>query len=322
MNHAVTMPRKLQRGFTLVELLAAMILFSMIIGMTAWAVIGATDTTTGAEKQMDTTSQARAFLDRFGADLNTMITDGGITAFYNGGDGSGGNSAIGFICRSRPRATSGDRRGVVVAYRINTTKDIDGKDYPMASRGDGTLLYVDPTSSINPMRSIIEKASSDLSDGGNDILNWQVLGTGIIRFHISFLLNTGKIVQTPPEYINYITRTDQIFPKGVNIDNSCKFIPFRAEDSNEIDPEDPDRRRRLYVVGLVASVAVLDTRTRDQAFKSDTTGTFPSKFERPPAGSDKTALSAWNDNLGNSTVDISKPVRANIRFYERMYTVR
>jgi prepilin-type N-terminal cleavage/methylation domain-containing protein len=298
MNHAVTMPRKLQRGFTLIELLAAMILFSMIIGMTAWAVIGATDTTAGAEKQMDTTMQARAFLDRFGADLNNMMDEGGLTAlYYSNASDAAGNSAIGFVCRSRPRVASADSRGAVVGYRINDTSDLSGS-YPMISRGDAELRY------SASMKSILENASNDLLDGGTRIFQWQVLGTGIIRFHISFLLNDGKVVQTPP---TYRTPTDDVFPKGVST-GSFQFIPFRAEDSVSGN----------YVVGLVASVAVLDTRTRDVAFKSDST--FPSKFERPAASSDKTALSAWNEKL--LTANISKPVRANIRFYERMYTVR
>jgi prepilin-type N-terminal cleavage/methylation domain-containing protein len=305
MNHALTMPRKFQRGFTLVELLASMILFSMIIGMTAWAVIGATDTTAGAEKQMDTTSQARAFLDRFGADLNNMMDEGGLTALYysysNASD-TAGNSAIGFVCRSRPRVASADSRGAVVGYRINGTTDLSG-NYPMISRGDAELRYG------SNMKSIMQNAAQDLLDGGvplRRIFNWQVLGTGIVRFHISFLLNTGQIVQTPPNY----KTTASIFPNGVST-GSCKFIPFRAEDSATGD----------YVVGLVASVAVLDTRTRDLAFKSD--ATFPGKFERPPVsgvGNDTTALSVWNGKL--PTANVSKPVRANIRFYERMYTVR
>jgi len=303
MNHALTTPGQSRRGFTLVELLAAMILFSMIIGMTAWAVIGATDTTAGAEKQMDTTMQARAFLDRFGADLNNMMDEGGLTAlYYSNTSDSAGNSAIGFVCQSRPRTNSGDSRGAVVGYRINDASDLSAT-YPMISRGDAELRF------SSSMKTIMDNASSDLLDGGSRIFNWQVLGTGIIRFHISFLLNTGKIVQTPPDYK---TPTEDIFPKGVNT-GSCKFIPFRAEDSSDAN--------RDYVVGLIASIAVLDTRTRDQAFKSDST--FAGKFERPPASgtnSEKTALSVWNEKL--LTANVSKPVRANIRFYERMYTVR
>ena len=309
MNHALTTPGQSRRGFTLVELLAAMILFSMIIGMTAWAVIGATDTTAGAEKQMDTTMQARAFLDRFGADLNNMMDEGGLTAlYYSKASDSAGNSAIGFVCRSRPRTASADSRGAVVGYRINGTSDLSSTNpIPMISRGDAELRYG------SNMKSIMENASNGIRNGSSDFFKWQVLGTGIIRFHISFLLNTGEIVQTPPDY----KTTDNIFPKGVYIDptDPCKFIPFRAEDSNDAN--------RDYVVGLIASIAVLDTRTRDQAFKSDTTGTFPGKFERPPASgtsSEKTALSVWNEKL--LTANISKPVRANIRFYERMYTVR
>ena len=179
----------------------------------------------------------------------------------------------------------------------------------MISRGDAELRFnFDP--SVPSMKAIMENASNGLENGSSTFFKWQVLGTGIIRFHISFLLNTGRIVQTPPDY----KTTDNIFPEGVDT-GYCKFIPFRAEDSNDAN--------RDYVVGLIASIAVLDTRTRDQAFKSDTTGTFPGKFERPPASgtsSEKTALSVWNEKL--LTANISKPVRANIRFYERMYTVR
>lgn len=314
MNHALTMPRKFQRGFTLVELLASMILFSMIIGLTAWAVIGATDTTAGAEKRMDTASQARAFFDRFGTDLNTMMAEGGLTAlYYSDASDAAGNSAIGFVCRSRPRTVSivpptPNYRGAVVGYRLRETKDMDGLPYPMLYRGDDDFLY------DSSMKSIMENVSLDLLDGGIPVkhtFDWQAMGTGILRLHISFLLNTGAITQTPPAY----KTTATIFPDGV-ITGSCEFIPFRAEDS--------DAPKREYVVGLIASVAVLDTRTRDLAFKID--DTFPGKFERPPVSgtdSDKTAIAVWNkklETLGDS--QISKPVRANIRFYERMYTVR
>ena len=316
MNHAPTTPGEFRRGFTLVELLAAMILFSMIIGMTAWAVIGATDTTAGAEKQMDTTMQARAFLDRFGADLNNMMDEGGLTALYFSDyeelDPSdlAGNSAIGFVCRSRPRTVTlvppiPNYRGAVVGYRVRKTDDINGQEYPMLYRGDDDFLYESVTNSV------MENLSLELLDGGIPVkhsFDWQAVGSGIIRFHISFLLNTGRIVQTPPDY----KTTAMIFPSGVST-GSCKFIPFRAEDSSDAN--------RDYVVGLIASIAVLDTRTRDQAFKSDST--FAGKFERPPVsgvGNDTTALSAWNGKL--PTANLSKPVRANIRFYERMYTVR
>jgi prepilin-type N-terminal cleavage/methylation domain-containing protein len=300
MNHAPTTPGEFRRGFTLVELLAAMILFSMIIGMTAWAVIGATDTTAGAEKQMDTTMQARAFLDRFGADLNNMMDEGGLTAFYCDAGGAGDNSAIGFVCRSRPRATSGDMRGIVAAYRINEIEDIDGLKYPMASRGDCTLLYDDQVGSI------IEESSGDLDDGGNVILNWQVIGTGIIRLHISFLLNDGSIVQIPPTY----KLTASAFPDGFTLKDDCKFIPFRAEDSVN----------GTYVVGMTVGIAVLDPRTRNLAGKD--IGSYANQFARPVADGE-TPNAVWNkklETLGEGA--IPKPFRANIRFYERMYTVR
>jgi prepilin-type N-terminal cleavage/methylation domain-containing protein len=300
--------RKFRRGFTLIELMAAMVLFSIIIGLTAWAVGIATDTTSTAEKHMDASAQARAFLDRLGADLNTMITEGGVTALYCGDNSaSSGNSAIGFICRARPRANSDTAvnqnfRGAVVGYQVRDTEDLGGT-FPLVSRGDGALLYKNSGTNANyRFGEIMKNTADDLAGGSEKMLDWQTLGSGILRFHISFLLNDGTIVQEPPAYKNF----------GVAINSSCKPIPFRAEDSADT--------KGAYVVGLIAGVAVLDTKTRDSAFKIDST--FPAKFGRPQSDGE-TALAVWNKKLRTlGATEISKAVRANIRFYERIYTVR
>jgi len=300
--------RKFRRGFTLIELMAAMLLFSIIIGLTAWAVGSATDTTSAAEKHMDASAQARAFLDRLGADLNTMITEGGVTALYCGDNSdSSGNSAIGFICRARPRANTDTAvnqnfRGAVVGYQVRDTEDLGGT-FPMASRGDGALLYKNSgTNADYRFGEIMKNTADDLAGGSDKMLDWQAPGSGILRFHLSFLLNDGTIVQEPPAFKNF----------GVAINSSCQPIPFRAEDSADTNG--------AYVVGLIAGVAVLDTKTRDSAFKNDST--FPAKFGRPQ-NDGETALAVWNKNLRTlGANEISKPVRANIRFYERIFTVR
>jgi prepilin-type N-terminal cleavage/methylation domain-containing protein len=305
---ATRITRKFHRGFTLIELLVAMVLFTIIIGLTTWAVGSATDTTSAAEKHMDASGQARAFLDRLGADLNTMITEGGVTALYCGNNSdSSGNSAIGFICRARPHANSDtavnqNLRGAVVGYQVRDTEDLGGT-FPLVSRGDGALLYKNSgTHADYRFGEIMKNTADDLARGSEKMLNWQTLGSGIIRFHLSFLLNDGTIVQEPPAYKNF----------GVKIDSSCKPIPFRAEDSADT--------KGAYVVGLIAGVAVLDTKTRDSAFKINST--FPTKFGRPEREGE-TALAVWNKKLRTlGATEISKPVRANIRFYERIYTVR
>jgi prepilin-type N-terminal cleavage/methylation domain-containing protein len=305
---ATRITRKFHRGFTLIELMASMILFSIIIGLTVWAVGSATDTTSAAEKQMDTSAQARAFFDRLDADLNTMITEGGITALYCvNNPGPSGNSAIGFICRARPRANSDTAvnqnfRGAVVGYQVRDAEDLGGT-FPMVSRGDGALLYTNSgTNADHRFAQIMKNTADDLAGGSENMLDWQTSGSGILRFHISFLLNDGTIVQQPPAFRNF----------GVAINSSCKPIPFRAEDSADTNG--------AYVVGLIAGVAVLDTKTRDSAFKNNSS--FPARFGRPEREGE-TALAVWNKSLRRlGPNEISKPVRANIRFYERIFTVR
>ena len=146
------------------------------------------------------------------------------------------------------------------------------------------------------------------------VVNWQIIGNAIFRLHISFVLNDGRIVQTPPAYRNF-------YSNGGMGTTGCIPIAFSRETSNDI--------AQAYVKGIIVGVAVLDEKTRNLAYKTDNAfwTTVGTKISRPTADGE-TPVQFWSRKLAtlisNNPPDpmyLFPPIRQNLRFYQRFYNV-
>jgi prepilin-type N-terminal cleavage/methylation domain-containing protein len=317
-------------GFTLVEMLVAMAVMTLLLTFVFQMLSGTTATINASNKQMDTALLARIVLDRFGNDFSGALFSNGATALYYSDPGNAGNSALGFVSASRargPTTAAGpwttDVRSAIVGYRIRSVLQNVGRtataNIPSLNRGDGRLTFSVRDAGQKATYNLWDvfgsnstRMPNDLISGSEGILNWQIIANGIFRMHISFILDDGRVVQTPPSYQNF-------FANGGT--GSCVPLAVSAEQSADLN--------RRYVKGLIVGVAVLDETTRNLAYSVDNTfwTTVAGKIGRPSQDGE-TPVEFWNARLAtltssapNSADYLFPPVRQSLRFYERFYSV-
>lgn len=339
-----SLPKARPDGFTLVELLVSVAVVILLLTVVLQMVSGTTSTIAASNKQLDTASLARIVLDRFGNDFSGALLNNGATALYYSEPGNAGNSAIAFVTASRARGPTTqtnpwttDTRSAFLGYKITPFAQVylgsTAQSIPSMGRGDGRF-----TCSVQDIGNKASQNIWDLFGTGNarlpnDItinplpnvpipnprpdekaLNWQIIALGIFRLHISFVLDDGRIVQTPPNYRNF-------FANGGMSASGCVPVAFSRNTSADLNLR--------YVKGLIMGVAVLDETTRNLAYKVDDTfwTTVGNKILRPTADG-QTPAPLWTANLltltSNDPTDpkyLFPPVRQGIRFYQRFYAV-
>jgi type II secretory pathway pseudopilin PulG len=317
-------------GFTLVELLVAIGVVTLLLVLFLQLLSATTTTITRSNKQLDASSFARIALDRFGNDWSGAILTNGATALYYTSPGSSGNSALAFVTASRARGPTSsatgwttDTRSAYVGYKVTPfSQSVPGSStqqpLPSLGRADGRFTF--------STQAIGSKATYNLWDlfgtGNNRIpwdlsnvppttgartdeacMNWQLLVNGVFRLHISFVLDDGSVVQTPPGYRNFFVNGGSSAP--------CTPIAFSSTFS-----ADPNRR---YVKGIIVGLAVLDEKTRNLAYLSDNNfvSTINGQILRPTLDGETPELT-WNRNLASVTF---QPARQNLRFFQRFFAV-
>lgn len=322
-------------AFTLVELLISMTILLILMTLVTQIISGTNSVIKASSARIDTASLARIVLDRFDNDFSSVMLSNGTTALYYSETNVYGNSAIAFVSGSRARgptsafpAYTSDTRGAFVGYRVRpVTQYIGGSSasIPSLNRGDGRFTLA--------TQSISDQASQNLWDlfgttnprlpndltlipPANDqrVLNWQIIGNAIFRMHISFVLNDGRIVQTPPTYRNF-------YSNGGMSGTGCIPIAFSKETSSDLT--------QAYVKGVIVGLAALDEKTRNLAYKTDNNfwTTIGTKISRPTVDGE-TPVRFWSQKLSTLTSNtptdpnyLFPPVRENLRFYQRFYNV-
>lgn len=305
------------RGFTLVELLVAMAVFALMLGIGMQLVSSTAQTTGSSTKRMATASMSRIALDRFEADASRAILTGGATVIYYGDSTNrSGNSAIGWATSSRSRFTTNTNvnqevRGATVGYQVRELQYKFGQTsatIPILQRGDGRLSYRRRSSGdrcdymfarifgANELPGDLRSATTETA------LNFQGLGDGIVRFHVSFLQDDGSIVQVPPSYASF---------DAIGGTNGCLPIAFSAATS-----ADPNKR---FVKAMIVGVAVLDEGTLRLSHERDSgfLATIGTALERPML-SEETPVAVWSAKLTANAGSLSRPILQNLRFYQRL----
>lgn len=302
-----------ERAFTLIEILVATAVLALLLVLTLQILSNTNAAIRTADSQMDAATQARTALDRFESDFTNALLSHGSTALFLAAENNR-QAAIGFLSRSRAReADSGtpswrtDLRGTVIAYRM---------DDSLMARGTGRMTFNEEAlgdhASGNP--SVLFENLAKAMDGSSSFLIWTDLGAGVVRFHVSFQLDNGEIVQTPPSYtsIDPLTGNTKTFLNGLAI-SPCIAIAF----SSATAPETGALAGR-HVRALIVSIAVLDKNTvklsQTELSQLDTLGT-------PGLGGyaeSTTAQTVWEENFHKITFP---PLRQNLRFYQRTIPV-
>lgn len=298
-------------AFSLIELLVAMAVMALVLVLALQVLSNTGAAIKTADNQRGAGTAARVALDRFASDFSTAMLTGGASAIASTNPSG---SIIRFICLSRARddGTTTIPRGAVVGYGVNPiTETLGGQSvtYDALERGDGRAAFSGTGSSL---AEIFAQLSQSPPTGVIPDANWAPLGSGIVRFHISYVLDDGTIVQTPPTFEMVSPQTDARvgFLNGLSLGGftAVAFAPQNA----------PSTGRPLagrYVKSLLVAVAAVEPEALATASPAQR-NEIQTKLGTPTGS--QTPLSLWQNNLGELTFP---PLRQSIRIFQRTIPV-
>ncbi len=298
-------------GFTLIELTVAIAITAILLVLTVQILGQATLAIRAADAQSSASSEVRSALDRFAADFSTAMLSGGATAIFHDeksrSNELGSQLAFLSLSRARENGTTTPPRGAIIGYAILPTEfRAFGQTlaYPTLHRGDGRIDFDGSNSLLPSLFTAISQPPPS-----NAIWNaWEPVGTGILRFHVSFLLDDGSVVQTPPKYSMVSAQSQQ----PIGFLNNASLAADRtaiAFSKNHAATSNPHQGR--YVVALVVAAVGVDEGVLAKARSGDieqaiTALGSPADGELP--------LTKWQSKV----TDIGfLPLRQDIRLFQR-----
>ncbi len=295
-----------RRAFTLIEVLAAMAVLSLLLVMT-FQMVSQTNLAVGAAgDERAALATGSAALDRIEADLSTAMRDRGLALVARDASAGGGtDSAIGFLSLSRPEAEAASTtqpRGALIAYgmrAISATSGGTAFSYTGLERWLGRFDYAD-----QPGPAFEELTAQDAAAG-----EWTALGSGIVRFWVSYVLDDGTIVQQPPIYRVESSTTGNPTPflDGRAMATNWNAVATSPETAATAGPQPGP-----FVRSLLVAVAVVNPGTLAQAADANRLNEVRSDLGNPDAG--ETPLEVWEAGVGDVGF---APLRQNLRFFQR-----
>jgi type II secretory pathway pseudopilin PulG len=182
---------KAKIAFTLVEVLVALVVFSLLVAMLAQVVLLTGQAITVDSEKLESAAQARLVFDRLGADLEArpLRNDLGGVLFTKA---SGNDNFQFYSAVSGYSASAGSpvRQFSLVSYRISATPPALGQtsDGPLClERGaDSTDWTSNPVVFLSP-------STREPGSASPNTLNYDVLAEGVFRLEFCYLLRTGEL---------------------------------------------------------------------------------------------------------------------------------
>jgi len=179
--------RELRRGFSLVELLTAIAILSLLVILFSQIISMVSQSTALSSRRADALGQARMALDRFGIDWNSRVRRGDVTfAFSKGSGQAAGNDAVTFYSQVDGFGSGSLRNISQVGYYVtNSPYSLQRWDSGTTWTSANPVAFLGSFPSINPPTF----PSS----------NFQVLADDIVRLQFCFQLkSTGALKATSP----------------------------------------------------------------------------------------------------------------------------
>ncbi len=172
MNRDSYLARTTERhlGFSLVELLAAIAVLSLVLLMLSQVSLNTVQAITSSRNQMEATREARGVLDALQEDLSNLVTENGMATIFVKADGL--NSQLIFVPRRRGSQGSTSSRFMAVSYALEGTRMV--RKYSLI-----------PWNEVDLMSSALQS----LATGSES-----VVADGVLRFELVLLLDTGELV--------------------------------------------------------------------------------------------------------------------------------
>jgi len=208
--------RKSAQGFTLIEVLLATAIFSLLLVALLTMSNGTNLLTRTATRNIDASSKLRTVFDRFLVDWENAITDSETPIDVE--VDADGNNQIAFL--SRVDGSGGEREIAVVRYRIRS----DGTTYLMERAAQGTLLS-DPS----------RRSPSDVPFTDAD---FEPLATGVFRLVIQFIDKNGDFVTPTPVGLVQWKNIQSLMVSSAAFDDRANVIASAGTQWPNVFPSD------------------------------------------------------------------------------------
>ena len=277
--------RRNQRGFTLIEMLVAIAVLTILIVIVSTLFTSASNVTSTGTKRMDIDSELRPVFNRIAVDLAKMVKRSDVAAHAKTqGSTQTGNDLIAFyslVDGFFPTSNTAEKRQpqtTLVSYRINPSFRFERMAKGLAFAGQ----HPSPPLLFGTANTIAANWSTATSSNAPDA-DYSVVAAGVFRFEYYYILkSTGAASEAPWPAIPQINVTD-IGALAVNI--------------AVIDP-----RSRALVTD--SAIADLVGRMTDYEQAMGTTG----------------LIEAWQTTI-DGTTNIPRVALQNIRLYQRIFTL-
>jgi prepilin-type N-terminal cleavage/methylation domain-containing protein len=161
---------KTKAGYTLLELLAAVTVLSLMVVLLGQMLGVTARTTSVSRQQLNATREARTVLDALQEDLENIVTEHEAATIFVKSDGP--NSTVTFLTRRRAPSGMADLRFQAVTYQLEDTQLV---------RNVSEIEWSD----VNLVTKAFLTPNADLSGA---------VANGILRFEIVLLLDNGEYV--------------------------------------------------------------------------------------------------------------------------------
>ena len=275
------------RGFTLVELLVAMAVLSLLVVMLAQVVVLTSHVISINARKLDAASQARLVFDRLAIDFGAMPTRPDLGMVFTK---TAGNDSFQFY--SEVDGYSGARQIAAVGYRIQ--QSTSGRLYQLERGAVGTDWG--PAVTSNPF---VQFLPSTQASATNSDPNYDVLASGVFRLEFGFLLTTGQFYSPP----------NSASPCVVYCNNLTGAAFYNGSPINS------------HVAAVVVALGVLDANNL-KIISSSQLGQLATALPDNTSGDDP--VIDWSQAMAKPTfapAGVPSPVIQNVRLYERTFYV-
>jgi prepilin-type N-terminal cleavage/methylation domain-containing protein len=275
----------IRSGFTLVEMMVAMMVFLVLAGLVMQMVFTATQITQSQRQQMDSMTEARQSLDRIKLDWNYRIRRGDVAANFIKQDG---NDQIQLL--SQASSYGGSRKLLSgVSYRIREQRAGAGNPVFVMERG---VVGFNWQSAVTGTNSFAMPAFADNT--------YELFAKSVFRLEFCFI----KKIRNPGDS-----------PYTANISDVRESNPQPAyTDNASLNLTSPN------FAGFVVAVAVLDEKGR-QIVSDDQLRQLAQDL--PDVLDGETPLSQWTPLINSPTfaAGIPRSVAGSVRVYQRVFYV-
>jgi len=283
-----------EKGFSLLEVLAAAAVSSLMLAVVAGLLSSAAQTTETVERRLDGMSDVRTVFDRIAADLEQMVRDGHTTLIVGKGKSEPGDS-LAFLSRARTTGNATDSRLAGILYTIGPhNNEALGRDTLMLAR----RLTAYPWTSNQSTAEFLAETDKQI-DTNSDTSSLDVLGGTIMRMAVVVHKSDGNIVGAASAAL---PKWDGFTVAG-QLRNGAVALDLAEVEAITVAFASLDSRSQILAADQLEQIASALPRPTDEELAS---GILPA--------------SKWSA-LDPGSISGTPVVGQNIRFYQRTFPI-